>query len=61
MISRAAICKSQRVTDTYGMETNRAFIDLLRLLADFHVHPDPGALTTFRHHRFWRSGSPVVD
>ena len=41
MISRAAICKSQRITDIYGMETNKNFTDLLRLLADSHEHPDP--------------------
>ena len=41
MISHAAICKSQRITDIYGMETNHKFIDLLRLLADSHEHPDP--------------------
>ena len=41
MISRAAICETKQPLDTYGMETNKNFTDLLRLLADSHEHPDP--------------------
>ena len=33
--------KPSRPVDTYGMETNKNFTDLLRLLADSHEHPDP--------------------
>ena len=35
------ICETNRPVDRYGMETNKNFIDLLRLLADSLEHPDP--------------------
>ena len=41
MISRAAICETEQPLGRYGMETNQAFIDLLRLLAHSDEHPDP--------------------
>ena len=41
MISHAAICKTQRPMDIYGMETNHKFTDLLLLLAHSLEHPDP--------------------
>lgn len=33
--------EAKQPVDRYGMETNKNFIDLLRLLAESHDHPDP--------------------